>query len=178
MNLKKVFEILVTEFEKEKIEFALIGGLALQFAGVSRATVDIDFTVLLEQSDTIFKIMSKYGYKAIHRTQDVANFFSQFAELGRVDYLFAHRKYALKMLKRAGYKEIFGLKVKVIMPEDLIGLKVQSSFNDKQRYNQDMADIEAIISKNFNNLDMKLVREYFKLFDRENELDKIFGTLK
>ena len=113
MNFKKVFEILISEFQKNKIDFALIGGHALRFAGVERTTVDIDFAVLLEKSDIVDGIMKKYGYKALHKTQDVANYSSQFTELGQVDFLFAHRKYALQMLKIAELKEIFGLKIKI-----------------------------------------------------------------
>lgn len=178
MNFRKVFEILIAEFQKNKIDFALIGGHALIFAGVERTTVDIDFAVLLEQSDIVDGIMKKYGYKALHRTQDVANYSSQFAEFGQVDFLFAHRKYALQMLKRAEPKEIFGFKIKIVKPEDLIGLKVQSSSNDPQRYHKDMSDVEEIISKNIKSLDLELVKEYFKLFEKEKELTAILERIK
>ncbi|PIU83361.1 MAG: hypothetical protein COS68_04445 [Elusimicrobia bacterium CG06_land_8_20_14_3_00_38_11] len=178
MNFKKVFEILITEFQKNKIDFALIGGHALSFAGVERSTVDIDFAVLLEKSDIVDGIMKKYGYKVFHKTQDVANYSSPFAEFGQVDFLFAHRKYALQMLKRAKPEEIFGSKIKIAKPEDLIGLKIQSSSNDPQRYHKDMADIESVIGANIKNLDLELVREYFKLFEREKELDEILGKVK
>ncbi|MEW6556395.1 MAG: nucleotidyl transferase AbiEii/AbiGii toxin family protein [Elusimicrobiota bacterium] len=173
MDFKKVFEILITEFQKNKIEFVLIGGHALSFAGLERTTVDIDFAVLLEQADIVDDIMRKYGYRAAHKTQDVANYLSQLAELGQVDFLFAHRKYALEILKRAELRNIFRFKIKVAKPEDLIGLKVQSSSNDPQRYHKDMADIEGIITANLKKLDLELVREYFKLFEREKELDEI-----
>lgn len=168
-----MFEILISEFQENKIDFAVIGGHALNFAGVERTTVDIDLAVLLEKSDIVDGIMKKYGYKALHKTQDVANYSSQFAELGQVDFLFAHRKYALQMLKRAKPEEIFGFKVKIVKPEDLIGLKIQSSSNDPQRYHKDMADIESIVRVNIKNLDLELVREYFKLFEREKELNGI-----
>jgi len=101
-------------------------------------------------------------------------------ELGRVDFLLAHRKYTRNMLARAEEKEILGgkFKVKVIKPEDLIGLKVQSSSNDSSRFHQDMADIESVISANYKNLDMNLIREYFDLFDRGGELKAILEKLK
>ena len=38
-----------------------------------------------------------------------------------------------------------------------------------------MADIEEIIRKN---LDFKLIREYFKLFEREKELNEIIEKIK
>lgn len=178
MNFKKVLETLIPEFQKNKIDFALIGGHALYFANIARTTLDIDFMVLLEQSDIINDIMKKYEYTLNYKTNDVANYTSLFVELGQIDFLFAHRKYALKMLKRAEYKQIFNLNIKVIKPEDIIGLKIQSSSNDPQRFHKDMADIEEIIRENIKNLDLELVKEYFSLFNRESELNEILEKTK
>lgn len=178
MNFKKIFEILISEFQKNKIDFALIGGHALSFFSVSRTTVDIDFIILLEQTEILDIIMKKYGYKLLNRTSDIANYSSEINELGQVDFLFAHRKYALQMLKKAEHKEIFNFRIKVLKPEDLIGLKVQSSSNDTQRYHQDMADIEALIRNNAGVIDFEIVREYFELFDRGNEFDEIMRKVK
>ncbi len=62
-------------------------------------------------------------------------------------------------------------KVRVIIPDDLIGLKVQSSSNDATRHHQDMADIEAILRLHQGKLNMAVIREYFALFEREKELN-------
>lgn len=171
MNFKKVITILFNEFKKNNIDFALIGGHALYFANVVRATVDIDFLLLIEHSEIIDKIMKKYSYDQIYKTENVANYCSPLSEMGNVDFLFAFRKYSKQMLARAQFQSFMDLKVKVIIPEDIIGLKLQSSSNDPLRYHKDMADIEAIILNNKKYLDFQLIREYFKLFDRENELN-------
>lgn len=68
--------------------------------------------------------------------------------------------------------------LKTIAPEDIIGLKVQSSSNDPKRHHQDMADIEVVLRHNKNNLDMGLVREYFELFGRGDELDQILEKIE
>lgn len=178
MNFKKVFELLIPEFQKNKVDFALIGAHALHFSGVTRTTTDIDFMVLLSRSDLVDQIMKKNLYSTLHKTDNVANYASEFAELGQVDFLYAHRKYALEILKRAESREIFEFKVKVIQPEDFIGLKVQSSSNDPQRYHGDMSDIEKVIKINRDTLDLSIVREYFRLFEREKELDEILEKIK
>jgi len=89
--------------------------------------------------------------------------------------LLAHRKYAVTMLKRAEEKEILEgkFKVNVLTVEDQIGLKVQSSSNDPERLHQDMADIELLIKNNYHDLDLNLLREYFSLFERKEEFEKI-----
>ncbi len=52
----------------------------------------------------------------------------------------------------------------------LIGLKVQSSTNDPSRQRLDMADIVRLLRAE-RNVDMQRVREYFRVFEREKELD-------
>lgn len=180
MDFILVFKFLLETFQREKIDFALIGGFALQASGVTRTTRDIDLLILSENSRKIKDIMLKHGYKLIHESEDVLNFLSDKIELGRVDFLLAHRKYAIQMLKRAEEKEVIGkeFKIKVLRVEDQIGLKVQSSSNDPQRLHQDMADIEWLIKNNYPKLDIELLREYFRLFDRERELHKIIEEIK
>lgn len=180
MDFEAVFRLLIENFEKAKVNFALIGGFALHVAGVSRATEDIDFLVEKDDMPKVKKIMLSLGYESIYESEDVSNFLGRLSELGRIDFLHAHRKYAKLMLGRAEKKEILKgkFKIKVIKPEDLIGLKVQSSSNDPKRYHQDMADIEGIMRANYKNLDMNLIKEYFALFNREGELEEIMEKLE
>ena len=175
MDFEKVFKLLIPEFQKAKIDFALVGGLALHFSGVIRNTYDIDMMVLLAQSNEIDEIMKRTGFDLLHKTQNVANYYSENKGLGQIDFLFAHRKYGLEMLKRAESVNIFSFKAKVLKSEDIIGLKVQSCANDPLRYLKDMADIEELMVINKNSLNLKLVQEYFKLFNREEEF---FSLLK
>lgn len=179
MDFEGVFQLLLGSFEKAKIDAALIGGFALHSAGYTRMTNDIDFLIDKEDVPKVKVIMSSTGYELLHESEDVSNFVSRLSGLGRVDFLYAHRHYAKAMLKRAAKKDILGgrFKVKVIIPEDLIGLKVQSSSNDPARYHQDMADIEAAIRANRSKLNMELIKEYFDLFGRGDDLRKILEKL-
>jgi hypothetical protein len=54
---------------------------------------------------------------------------------------------------------------------DLIGLKVQSSSSDPRRTRLDLADIDRLLD--VPGLDLARVREYFRLFEREAELDAL-----
>jgi predicted nucleotidyltransferase len=175
-----VFKFILETFKSEKIDFALIGGLALQAAGLPRTTRDIDLLILSKDSPKIKDIMTKTGYGLLHESEDVLNFSSDKIELGRVDFLLAHRKYAISMLQRAEEKPVLEgkFKVKVLKVEDIIGLKVQSSSNDPERFHQDMADIELLIKKYYIEIDKDLLREYFGLFGREKEFDKIISGIR
>jgi len=175
MDFLLVFKFLITTLKRHKIDFALIGGFALQAAGITRTTRDVDLVILSKDVTKIKDIMLKHGYELIHESEDVLNFAGKKFELGRVDFLLAHRKYALAMLERAKEKPVLGgrFKIKVVRIEDLIGLKLQASANDPERLRQDMADIEQLIRNNYSKLDMSLVKEYFQLFDREQDLQGI-----
>ncbi len=175
MDFESVFKILLDGFKKEKIRAALIGGFAMHTAGHSRATQDIDFLVDRKDSSKIKSLLSSFGYDILHESEDVINFGGKLKPLGRVDFLLAHRKYTKEILERAKPDSVLNgsFTVKVILPEDMIGLKVQASSNDPSRFHQDMADIEALMKANWNSLNFELIREYFSLFEREKELDQI-----
>ena len=172
MDFILVFKFITETFRRENIDFALIGGFALQAAGVTRTTLDIDMLILSSDSSKIKKIMLSHGYELIHESKDVLNFVGKKFELGRVDFLIAHRKYTLAMINRAKEKPVFQgkINIKVLKIEDQIGLKVQSSSNDPKRYHKDMADIRLLMENNYKKLDMKILDEYFRLFNRQNEL--------
>lgn len=175
MDFIRVFQLIIENFESKKIDFALIGGFALNAVGISRSTQDVDFLINKKQISEAEKILTEHGYHLAFESEDVKSFIGIESSLGRIDFILAHRNYALAMLKRAVQKSILNnrYQVKVIIPEDLIGLKVQSSSNDPGRYHQDMSDIENIIRLYFNQLDLLLVKDYFQLFERSAELEEI-----
>jgi hypothetical protein len=143
---------------------------------VPRATTDLDFLVAGDRAEDVSRLISSLGYRELHRSVDAANY-SADHPLGRVDFLFAHRRYAKAMLQRAAVKSIGQARLKVLDAEDIIGLKVQSSSNDPKRHHIDVGDIERLIEAT-PQLDIERVREYFRVFDREKELDVIIARKK
>jgi predicted nucleotidyltransferase len=127
------------------------------------------------RADEVDRLMRELGYEVLHRSRDAANYASQNARLGRVDLLFAHRSYTKAMLARAAVHRVFGRhQVKVVQPEDLIGLKVQSSTNNPRRMRLDMTDIARLLEAH-PALDVERVREYFRVFGREGEIEALLA---
>ena len=180
MDFKRTFEFIIHSFEKENLMYALIGGFALEAAGVVRATMDIDLLVLADDKKKIKSIMISNGYKLLYESKEVINFIGEIDSLGRIDYILAHRKYTLAMLKRAQKKNILQGKasIYVVEPEDLIGLKVQAMVNDKLRFTQDLVDIQMIIKNNFKILNFNRIKEYFELFDKLDDYNTLINDLK
>ena len=173
MDLRSVLVEIHTALRDASIEHALIGGLALAAHGAARATTDLDLLADAERADDVDRIVRARGYDCLHRTQEVANYASADRPKGRVDFLFARRPHGRAMLARAREHPILGESVRVVDAADLIGLKVQSSSNDPSRRHRDLADIERLLRAA--ELDLGRVREYFRLFDREKELDALLA---
>ena len=169
MEFKSVLSILLKRFEENNIDYGLIGGFALGLWGVGRTTVDIDFLVKRDDMKKTDGIMLEAGYECKYKTENVSQYVSPLKVFGEVDFLHAFREASLEMLKRAEEKEIFGgsLKIKLLRPEDLIGLKLQAIKNNPEREQKDMTDIESLLSIHGKEIDWSLIKEYFHIFDME-----------
>jgi hypothetical protein len=176
MNFKVVLKTLLARFSGAGVDVALSDGFALSTMGLFRFTKDIDFVAPEEMMDTIDQIMVELDYeKQDFSTKEIVSYFSPLKVYGQVDFLVARRKYSRAMLKRAREVPVFDneFRVKTLLPEDLIGLKVQAIVNDpKNRYQVDAPDIRQLLKLYRDRMDMDLVREYFRIFDKEDLLNE------
>jgi hypothetical protein len=159
--------------QRMRVQYALVGGLALSPHKVVRATQDIDLLVEQAVADALHDEVARLGYTCLHRSGEVANYQRKDE---RLDFLFAHRPVARRLLSQA--KDVdssFGA-VRVVSGEGLIGLKLQGVVNDPRR-TQDLEDIKALLRANRDTLNMAEVREYFKLFERESLLDELIKQI-
>ena len=173
MDLRSVLIDVHTALRDAGIDHALIGGLALAAHHCERATVDLDLLADGARSDDVDRLLTARGYACLQRTENIGNYASEDPARGRVDFLFALRSYGRAMLARAQTYAVLDLRLRVVDAADLIGLKVQSSSNDPSRRRRDLADIERLLARA--EVDLERVREYFRLFDREKELDALLA---
>ena len=174
MDLKRALTILVAEFEKNNVSYAIIGGFAIGALGIPRSTIDLDFLVPADRLNTIEAIMLTLGYKKVFASENVSQYVSPSAEMGEVDFIHAFRPISLKMLAEAETISVFGkeAKVKVLKAEDIIALKLQSINNDPNRLARDGYDIEELMKNR--KLDWERLKTYFNLFG----LDERFSELR
>ncbi len=180
MEFRLIIEKILAEFVKAKVRYALMGGFALGALGIPRATVDIDFLVLRDDMERVAHIMAEMGYRCVYESENVSQYASSEKIFGEVDFLHAFREASIGMIERAEEKKIFGegLTIKVVKPEDLIGLKVQAIANDESRKAVDLADIESLMSHFGTKLDWPLIEDYFSIFgmsEMVKELRKKYG---
>ena len=131
MNFVQVASTVFQAFEREGLRYAVIGGFALGFWGVERSTTDIDFLLFIEDDTKADQLLTSYGYHAIYRTDNVAQYESGDSDLGSLDIIFAFREVSTQMLSRSVvFKLTPTVKFRVLVPEDIIGLKLQALCNE------------------------------------------------
>lgn len=152
--------------KSRNIKHALIGGFALAFHGINRATADIDFLADGTTRAEILDALLKAGFTLRFESPEVL----QFGGIGHLDILLANRPLTMQMLKDAEFKS--HVPIYVLRAEDLIGLKIQAYINDSSRELQDKADIQKLI-KTHSTLDWERIKLYADLFDQWNVIEHL-----
>jgi hypothetical protein len=175
MDFEKVLKNVIQEFSNQKISNALIGGFAISALGIPRATIDIDFLIQLKDCKKVKKILESLGYKCVFETENVSQYTSSSELFGEIDFIHAFRNTSLKMLQRAKKIKVFNnkLEISVLPPEDIIGLKLQASVNDKERKNREISDIESIMERFGKKLDWEIIKEHYALFNQKKEFEAL-----
>lgn len=180
MDFERVLKALLSACEQRRIRYAMIGGFALGVHGVPRGTADLDCLVHRDDLDQFDQAMRALGYQQYARTENASHYRHSERAWGGLDALHAFRTPSINMLERAKLYPIFDerSRIKVLDPEDLIGLKVQAIANNPLRRAQDTADIQALADRYGAGLDWMRIQEYYALFDLQEEgrrLQKDFG---
>jgi predicted nucleotidyltransferase len=143
-QLKRIVKFL----NKQKIDYALAGGLAFSALVEPRATMDIDLIVMIKEKQlNDFKDLLKHEFESIITHKEPMQF--NLVKIWRVinfiedremifDFILAESKFHKNAIERAFEIDFFGSKLKVITLEDLILLK-----NCANR-TQDLADLDKI----------------------------------
>ncbi|CAM2915450.1 nucleotidyl transferase AbiEii/AbiGii toxin family protein [Rariglobus hedericola] len=177
MNFEVVIRRVVGALEESGIHYALIGGFAMALRGVQRATMDLDFILMLEDMEKTDAILKSCGYERVFQSANVSHYISADKSWGRIDILHAFRGPTLGMLERAEVMPVLGdFSIRVVHIEDLIGLKVQASVNDPNRAARDWSDIRMILEAAAGQgvaINWLLVGDYLGIFNLETKLAEL-----
>ncbi len=179
MDFLRVLDTVCGSLDRDNVRYALIGGFAMAMRGVQRATVDLDFILLLDHLTKADDILISSGYRRVFRSENVSHYRADASEFGRVDLLHAFRGPSLSMLDRAERLEVSaGLTVPVARVEDIIGLKVQAAVNDSRRATHDWLDIRMLLEAAHHRrqeLDWMLIGDYLDIFSLNDQMEILRG---
>lgn len=177
MDFDVVIRRLAADLEAAGIRYALIGGFAMAMRGVQRATVDLDFILMLEDLKKAHLILRGLGYERVFHSENVSHYLSPDRRWGRIDILHAFRGPTLGMLKRAEKLPVLdGVLLPVVQIEDIIGLKVQAAVNAPERSARDWADIRMILEMAAGQsraIDWELLADYLAIFNLQAKLPEL-----
>jgi len=153
------YRTIFRELNKLKIDYLVVGGLAVNFHGVPRMTYDIDLMILL-QPENILRFVDKltqWGYKPKipinpkdladkakrnswirEKGMKALNFYSETLPIGEIDLVFDSPIPYEKLKSRVVIFELQGEKVPTVSIHDLIELKISAGRK------QDLADVEHL----------------------------------
>lgn len=177
MEFAAVIEQVIGKLDRADIRYALIGGFAMALRGIQRATIDLDFILMLEDLDKADAVLQESGYTRVFRSENVSHYSGGRPELGRIDILHAFRGPSLSMLERAERISVTAkASLPVVQVEDLIGLKIQAAKNDPSRLAADWSDIRMLVESSSlanRSLDWELILDYLRLFESGGKIDEL-----
>ena len=144
--------------------------------GVLRATMDLDFLLLLDDLNRADEILKKAHYQCVFRSENVSHYQEIHGD-GRIDLLHAFRAASQSMLKRTIQKSLGKhCEFSLAAAEDIIGLKIQAACNNPKRASQEWSDIEALIRSQSTigkKLDWELIDSYLQTFSYPKPLTEM-----
>lgn len=155
LDYRTIFE----ELNKDRIDYVLVGGLAVNFHGIPRMTYDIDLIIALE-STNITRLVSKmtgWGYRPripvdpreladkdkrsdwiVNKNMKAFTFYSESEAIAEIDLLIDSPISYEELKGRAVVFDLEGVRVPVVSVLDLIEMKMIAGRQ------QDLSDAEHL----------------------------------
>lgn len=173
MSLKDQFKILTEFFERESLDYAVIGAFALYAYGYTRATRDLDFITRIEYQNKIIRHLESLGFETLNRSEGFSNHLHLIGN-ARIDLVYIGGETADIVFKSTYKRLIFqDLEIPVVSPEHLVALKLFAIQNDPNRKFKELADIKEI--SRLTNIDKDTMLKYFKKYGLEEYYNEIMG---
>lgn len=178
MNLIKVFKKIVVFLNKEKVDYIIIGGIAVGIWGEPRATGDVDVDIILDKNEVeeFLDKLKKQGFtvskkECLKGVKTTGTFQVRIADC-HIDFIIASIELEKEAMRRKRIIKLHGADAKLPTPEDLILLKIIPGRP------KDIADAESIAIKNSGKLDRKYLLDWAMRLSDETEDTRIYNEIK
>lgn len=168
----------LTLLEKEKIDYFLLGGVALTLLGQPRLTRDLDVDIFVSKNQAIsfIKKAKRASFKILEKEMETRiKTFGNFRMLYRdvpVDMILASTELEKSAFKRKRVVELYRKKTYIPSPEDFILLKIIPGRP------QDLIDVESVALKHEGKLDLKYMEQWAQKIADEMEDLRVFHQLQ
>ena len=184
-RLDQAFRLAVQQLSELRVDFALVGGLAVSSRTEPRLTRDIDLAVAVKddsQSEKIIFGMRHAGYRAEQILEQTGTGRLATVRLLRedekrifIDLLFASSGIEEEIVKNAEILKVLGLSVKVATTGHLLATKILSQSSERQQDRDDIVKLLKVAGEK----DLRVARDSLRLivergFHRRKNLLKTF----
>ncbi len=161
----------LAKFLKETgVDYAVLGGIAVSVYSEPRMTQDIDLNIIMDIKDLpeFLKKSRDYGFlpipadihKFVEETGVIPMKFSKSGVIGKFDFIIAQNPIEFAGIKRASFKKIYDVNVKLVTAEDLLLHKLLS---ERPR---DHEDAKGILLRQGKQLNLEYVAAWLKKIDK------------
>ena len=164
--LEHAVGLLARVLEEQRVPYMLIGGIANLVWGEPRATLDVDASILVEEtewphlSDTLSQTFRMVPQQPLAFLRDPHVLPIATEEGIRIDLIWARLPYEQKAIARARMEEVAGQRVRVCRPEDLV---IYKNGTDRSK---DREDVRAIIHQQGSRLDRRYITQAVRALAR------------
>ncbi len=168
-TLSNLFKKAIKMLEKAKLDYLVIGGVAVSNIGEPRLTEDLDLILFIKKGEggEFLKIAKGQGFE-VNEKEEIDNLkstgcFRIFWTPLRLDIICASTDFEQEALRRKQKLNLYGLKANFPTPEDLIILKIIPGRA------KDMLDAESIALRHRKKLDILYLENRVKKICEESE---------
>lgn len=163
MQFTKVLTTFADFFERERIRWAIAGGVAVAAWGYERGTQDMDFVVSGKDHEKVAAFAESIGYETIHASESFSNHIHPTEAFGRVDAIYVNGRTAEDMFAAATKRVAAGnIVAPVISAEHIAMMKAFAIKMDPTRRYRDGRDVEFLLT--VQGINREAVRNYFARF--------------
>ena len=148
MKYPSIFHMVSSIFNKKAVKCVLIGGFAVNFYDVPRATEDVDFLTTKEDFQAAYSFLEEEGFKKFSEKETFAQLENDKEYIRKLDFMFVDKDVLDKIIKEGKNVTIAGQDFKIPSVLHLVALKLHAiKFNKKREY-KDLVDIVDLIRNN------------------------------
>jgi hypothetical protein len=163
MKFTEVLTTFAEFFEREKIRWAIAGGVAVAAWGYERGTQDMDFVISGDDRKKMTAFAESLGYETIYASDSFSHHLHPTEAFGRVDAIYLNGRTADDVFADATMRVAAGQTIApVISAEHIAMMKAFAIKNDPTRRRADERDIEFLLT--LPGIKRDAVRNYFARF--------------
>ena len=179
MAFEEVARKAITALKRAQVPYMVVGGIAVNYYGFPRATIDIDIALALEDEAAIERLTAalrdcdlEINISEVETAVNVGDRFVASSGGQRVDFWLVKIEHDRKALERRRTAKLFDTRAWICSPEDLIIFKLHAGRA------RDHEDVIGILHRQKGRLQMKYLNQQAEVLNFGEKLRELLREIK